>query len=63
MANINIKGIDEYAISYSLYLDECEFFDEEPLNYNEWLQEEEYEQRQIDLLFMTDAEKYGEEVK
>lgn len=59
----NIKGIDECGLAYNLYLEECEYYNEEPLSYNEWLQEEEYEQRQIDLLFMTDDEKYGEEVK
>jgi hypothetical protein len=56
-----INGIDEYSISYSLYLEECEIFDEEPLSYNEWLAQEEYEQEAIDRLFMTDAERYGEE--
>ena len=59
MANIN--GIDEYSISYNLYLEECEYYNEEPLSYDEWLEEEAYEQEAIDRLFMTDAEKYGEE--
>jgi hypothetical protein len=59
-ANI-INGIDERGLAYNLYLDECEYYGEEPLSYDEWLKEEEYEQRQIDRLFMTDAEKYGEE--
>ena len=58
---ININGIDEHALSYNLYLDECEYYDEEPLSYDEWLKQEEYEQEAIDRLFMTDAEKYGEE--
>jgi hypothetical protein len=61
MENNIINGIDEKAISYSLYLDECEFYNEEPLSYDEWFQQEEYEQAQIDRLFMTDAERYGEE--
>ena len=56
-----IKGIDRRSISYNLYLEECEIFNEEPLSYNEWLREEEYEQEAIDRLFMTDSEKYGEE--
>ena len=59
--DININGIDEKSISYSLYLDECEFYNEEPLDYKEWFNQEEYEQSQIDRLFMTDAERYGEE--
>lgn len=58
-----IKGIDEQSVSYNLYLDECEYYGEEPLSYDEWLKEEEYEQEQIDRLLMTDDEKYGEEVK
>lgn len=56
-----INGIDEYSVSYNLYLEECEYFNEEPLSYDEWLQHEEYEQEAIDRLFMTDSEKYGEE--
>ena len=60
-ANVSINGIDQYAISYALYLEECEWYDEEPLSYDEWLAQEEYEQEAIDLLFMTDAERYGEE--
>lgn len=56
-----IKGIDRRNISYNLYLEECEIFNEEPLSYNEWLRQEEYEQEAIDRLFMTDSEKYGEE--
>lgn len=58
-----IKGIDEQSVSYNLYLDECEYYGEEPLSYDEWLKEEEYEQEQIDRLLMTDDEKYGEEIK
>ena len=57
----NIKGINEYSLSYNLYLEECEYYDEEPLSYDEWLEQEEYEQEQIDLMLMTDAERYGEE--
>lgn len=59
-ANI-INGIDEHALSYSLYLDECEWYEEEPLSYDEWLKQEEYEQEAIDRMLMTDAERYGEE--
>ena len=58
MAKIN--GKDE-CYSYNLYLEECEYYDEEPLDYDEWLASEEYEQEQIDRMLMTDAEKYGEE--
>ena len=59
----NINGIDEHSLAYNLYLEECEYYGEEPLSYDEWLKEEEYEQEQIDRLLMTDAERYGEEVK
>lgn len=58
---MNINGIDKYAISYSLYLEECEWYDEEPLSYDEWLRQRQYEQEQIDRMLLTDAEKYGEE--
>ena len=58
---VNINGIDERALSYSLYLDECEFYNEEPLIYDEWLKQEEYEQDAIDRMLMTDSERYGEE--
>ena len=58
---VNINGIDEHAVSYNLYLEECEYYDEEPLSYDEWLQNEKYEQAQIDRLFMTDDEKYGDD--
>jgi hypothetical protein len=57
---MNIK-IDEHSIAYNLYLEECEYYDEEPLSYDEWLKQEEYEQEAIDLMLMTDAERYGEE--
>ena len=57
----NIKGINEYGLAYNLYLEECEYFGEESLSYDEWLAQEEYEQEAIDRLFMTDAERYGEE--
>lgn len=56
-----IKGINERNISYNLYLEECEYYDEEPLNYDEWLKQEEYEQAEIDRLSLTDAERYGED--
>lgn len=56
--NINI---DENNISYNLYLEECEYFNEEPLSYEEWLKQEAYEQEAINRMLMTDAEKYGEE--
>lgn len=56
-----IKGINERNISYNLYLEECEYYNEEPLSYDEWFAQEEYEQEAIDRLFMTDAERYGEE--
>ena len=59
MANIN--GIDERGLAYNLYLDECEYYCEEPLDYDEWLAQEEYEQEAIDRMLMTDSEKYGEE--
>lgn len=55
-----IKGISEGGLSYQLYLEECEFFEEEPLSYSDWVEKEEYEQREIDRLLMTDAEKYGD---
>lgn len=55
-----IKGVSEKGLGYQLYLEECEFFDEEPLSYNEWLSQEEYEQSQIDRSLMTDAERYGD---
>lgn len=54
-----IKGISERGLSYQLYLEECEQYNEEPLSYDEWLKQEEYEQEAIDRLFMTDDEKYG----
>jgi hypothetical protein len=57
---MNIK-IDEHSIAYNLYLEECEYYDEEPLSYDEWLKQEEYEQEAIDRMLMTDAERYGEE--
>lgn len=56
-----IKGINEHSLAYNLYLDECEYYEEEPLSYNEWLKQEEYEQAAIDRSLMTDAERYGEE--
>ena len=56
-----IKGINERNISYNLYLEECEYYNEEPLSYDEWLKQEEYEQEAIDRSLMTDDEKYGEE--
>ena len=56
-----IKGISEKDLSYQLYLEECEFFEEEPLSYSDWLAQEEYEQKAIDRSLMTDDEKYGEE--
>ena len=58
---VNIKGINEHNISYNLYLEECEYYEEEPLSYDEWLKQEEYEQEAIDRMLMTDAERYGEE--
>lgn len=61
MADIIINGINEHGISYSLYLDECEFYDEEPLSYDEWLEQQKYEQEQIDRMLLTDSERYGEE--
>lgn len=54
----NIPIDDEYIIAWGEYLEKCS--DKEPLSYNEWFQEE-YEQKNIDRLFMTDSEKYGEE--
>ena len=59
-ANI-INGIDEHKLAYNLYIDECEYYEEEPLSYDEWLQQEQYEQEKIDRMLLTDAEKYGEE--
>ena len=56
-----IKGINERNISYDLYLEECEYYDEEPLNYDEWLKQEEYEQTAIDRMLLTDDERYGED--
>lgn len=56
-----IKGINERNISYNLYLEECEYYGEEPLNYDEWLKQEEYEQTAIDRSRLTDAERYGED--
>ncbi len=56
-----IKGINEYGLAFSLYLEECEYYNEEPLSYDEWLEEEIYEQEAIDRMLMTDAERYGEE--
>lgn len=58
---VSIKGICEHNLAYNLYIDECEYYNEEPLSYDEWLKQEEYEQEAIDRMFMTDAEKYGEE--
>lgn len=55
-----VKGVSETGLSYQLYLEECEFFEEEPLSYSDWLAQEEYEQEQIDRSLMTDAERYGE---
>lgn len=60
MANININSIDEHSLSYQLYLDECEYYDEEPLSYNEWLRQKQYEQEQIDRMLLTDSERYGD---
>lgn len=60
---VNISGIDERSLAYNLYLDECEYYGEEPLSYDEWLKQEAYEQEAIDRMLMTDDEKYGEEVK
>ena len=56
-----IKGINEHSIAYNLYLEECEYYDEEPLSYDEWHKQEEYEQEAIDRMLMTDAERYGED--
>ena len=58
---VNIKGINEHNLAYNLYLDECEYYDEEPLSYDEWLKQEEYEQKAINRMLMTDAERYGED--
>lgn len=35
-----IIGISEQDLNYQIYLEECEEFDEEPLDFDEWLQEE-----------------------
>lgn len=59
--DIEIKGFDTNVIGYRLYLDECEYYDEEPLSYEEWLASEEYEQEMIDRMYMTDDEIYGED--
>ena len=56
-----IRGISDKGLSYQLYLEECEYYCEEPLSFSDWLAQEEYEQQQIDLSLMTDAERYGEE--
>lgn len=56
-----IKGINEHGISYNLYLEECEYYNVEPLSYNDWLQQEELEQKAIDRDRLTDAERYGED--
>lgn len=58
---MNINGINEYGIAYNLYLEECEYYNEEPLSYDEWFEQEQYEQEQIDRMLLTDAERYGEE--
>ena len=57
---MKVNGVSEGGIAYNLYLEECEYYSEEPLSYDEWLQQEKYEQAAIDRLFMTDAEKYGD---
>lgn len=57
---VTIKGINEHSLAHNLYLEECEFFEEEPLSYSDWLKQEEYEQAQIDRSLMTDAERYGD---
>lgn len=54
------RGISEKGLSYQLYLEECEYYCEEPLSFSDWLAQEEYEQEQIDLSLMTDAERYGD---
>ncbi len=36
-----IIGISEQTLRYELYLEECEEFNEEPLDFEEWLQKEE----------------------
>lgn len=58
---ISIKGINEHGLAYNLYLEECEYYNVEPLSYNDWLQQEELEQRAIDRSRLTDAERYGED--
>jgi hypothetical protein len=54
-------NISEHNLAYNLYLDECEYYDEEPLSYDEWLKQESYEQEAIDRMLMTDTERYGED--
>lgn len=55
------KIIQQYGNEYADYWYDVTTDGVNPMSYDEWLKNEEYAQKQIDLSIMTDAERYGEE--